>query len=63
MLCGVSALAGLLAAPEAQAVYAIAQYGEPKYPADFKHFDYVNPDAPQGGTLVLANPEPAHELR
>jgi microcin C transport system substrate-binding protein len=56
VLCGVSALAGLLVAPEAQAVYAIAQYGEPKYPADFKHFDYVNPDAPKGGTLVLANP-------
>ena len=51
-----SLLAGLLVAPEAQAVYAIAQYGEPKYPADFKHFDYVNPDAPKGGTLVLANP-------
>ncbi|NML97011.1 ABC transporter substrate-binding protein [Paraburkholderia sp. RP-4-7] len=56
VMCGVSALAGLLVAPEAQAVYAIAQYGEPKYPADFKHFDYVNPDAPKGGTLVLANP-------
>ncbi|CAE6715072.1 extracellular solute-binding protein [Paraburkholderia haematera] len=55
-LGGVSALAGLLVAPEAHAVYAIAQYGEPKYPADFKHFDYVNPDAPKGGTLVLANP-------
>lgn len=38
------------------AVYAIAQYGEPKYPQDFKHFDYVNPDAPRGGTLVLPNP-------
>mgnify|MGYP003628299586 CR=1 FL=1 len=22
-----------------------------KYPADFKHLDYVNPDAPKGGTL------------
>lgn len=55
-LCGVSLLAGLLAPPDAHAVYAIAQYGEPKYPADFKHFDYVNPDAPKGGTLVLANP-------
>lgn len=50
------AMAGLLAAPQAHAVHAIAQYGEPKYPADFKHFDYVNPDAPKGGTLVLANP-------
>ncbi len=24
-----------------------------KYPADFKHFDYVNPDAPKGGRLRL----------
>ena len=23
----------------------------PRYPADFKHFDYVNPDAPKGGTF------------
>ncbi|WP_429302532.1 extracellular solute-binding protein [Paraburkholderia sp. GAS199] len=55
-MCGAGGIAALLAAPQAQAVYAIAQYGEPKYPADFKHFDYVNPDAPKGGTLVLANP-------
>ncbi|WP_415914140.1 extracellular solute-binding protein [Paraburkholderia sp. J12] len=46
----------LATTPSAHAVYAIAQYGEPKYPADFRHFDYVNPDAPKGGTLVLANP-------
>lgn len=26
----------------------------PKYPADFTHFDYVNPNAPQGGELVLS---------
>lgn len=25
----------------------------PKYPADFKHFDYVNPNAPKGGELIL----------
>ncbi|WP_409932428.1 extracellular solute-binding protein [Paraburkholderia sp. BCC1886] len=49
-------MAALLASSQAHAVYAIAQYGEPKYPADFKHFDYVNPDAPKGGTLVMANP-------
>ena len=24
-----------------------------KYPPDFAHFDYVNPEAPKGGTLVL----------
>jgi len=33
--------------------YAISLHGTPKYPADFEHFDYVNPDAPQGGTLHL----------
>jgi len=26
----------------------------PRYPADFRHFDYVNPDAPKGGSLRLA---------
>lgn len=51
------ALAGLLGcATPAYAVYAIAQFGTPKYPPGFKHFDYVNPDAPKGGTLVLSNP-------
>ena len=49
-------LQAVLAATAAHAVYAIAQYGEPKYPPGFRHFDYVNPDAPKGGTLVLANP-------
>ncbi|CCD38969.1 ABC transporter, periplasmic substrate-binding protein [Candidatus Paraburkholderia kirkii UZHbot1] len=48
-------IASMMASP-AYAVHAIAQYGEPKYPAGFKHFDYVNPNAPRDGTLVLANP-------
>ena len=26
----------------------------PRYPAGFRHFDYVNPDAPKGGSLRLA---------
>ncbi|MEX3982843.1 extracellular solute-binding protein [Paraburkholderia sp. EG287A] len=54
---GLALACGLLAMPCAHAVYAIAQYGEPKYPQGFAHFDYVNPDAPKGGTLVLANPD------
>jgi len=58
VLTVVPALAvALLLAPSAQAKYAIAQYGEPKYPQGFTHFDYVNPDAPRGGTLTLANPD------
>ncbi|MFG1477306.1 extracellular solute-binding protein [Xanthobacter sp. V4C-4] len=28
--------------------------GEPRYPAGFPHFDYVNPEAPKGGLLRLA---------
>ncbi len=31
--------------------HGISTFGELKYPADFKHWDYVNPDAPQGGTI------------
>ena len=31
--------------------HGISAFGELKYPADFPHFDYVNPDAPQGGTI------------
>ena len=44
-----SALAGLaVAAPQ----HALTLYNEPpKYPADFQHVDYVNPDAPKGGTF------------
>ncbi len=30
--------------------HALALGAEPKYPADFTHFDYTNPDAPRGGT-------------
>jgi microcin C transport system substrate-binding protein len=40
----------------ALAAQGIAQYGKPKYADGFAHFDYVNPDAPKGGTLVLPNP-------
>ncbi len=36
---------------EPQWRYASSLIGEPKYQADFKHYDYVNPDAPKGGSL------------
>ncbi|MDX1709941.1 MAG: extracellular solute-binding protein [Rhodovibrionaceae bacterium] len=35
--------------------HAIAMHGEPKYPADFRHFDYLNPDAPKAGEMVLGD--------
>ena len=28
-------------------------FGDVKYPADFKRFDYVNPDAPKGGVVRM----------
>jgi microcin C transport system substrate-binding protein len=31
--------------------HAVSNFGEPKYPADFAHPDYVNPDAPKGGEI------------
>lgn len=40
-------------APPTNKAHAIAMHGEPKYPADFTHFEYVNPNAPKGGTLYL----------
>jgi peptide/nickel transport system substrate-binding protein len=39
--------------PAVIGAHAIAMHGEPKYPPDFSHFDYVNPDAPKGGTIRL----------
>ncbi len=47
----------LLPAGAAFAAHAFALYDTPKYPAGFTHFDYVNPDAPKGGELYLANPD------
>ncbi|WP_415887932.1 extracellular solute-binding protein [Neptuniibacter sp. QD37_6] len=32
--------------------HGIAIHGDLKYPANFKHFDYVNPDAPKGGKAI-----------
>src|SRR5215475_3866156 len=31
--------------------HALSLFGDTKYPEGFKHFDYVNPNAPQGGTV------------
>ena len=35
--------------------HGIAFFGELKYPPDFTHLDYLNPDAPKGGLLVEAS--------
>lgn len=36
------------------AVHGMALHGAPKYAPDFTHLDYVNPDAPKGGTFRLS---------
>lgn len=33
--------------------HGLATLGEVKYPAGFKHYDYVRPDAPKGGTVRM----------
>nr|WP_226341004.1 extracellular solute-binding protein [Gemmobacter serpentinus] len=48
------ALAAFTTASRADAVmvsHGISTFGDLKYPADFKHLDYVNPDAPKGGEI------------
>ena len=42
-----------LAAQEAPWRHGSVLLDEPKYPAGFKHFDYVNPNAPKGGLVRL----------
>ncbi len=50
-LCVLFCSTAVLAVPQ----HAMTLYDEaPKYPSDFTHFDYTNPDAPKGGTLRLA---------
>ncbi len=36
--------------------HGISAFGDLKYPADFKHFDYVKPDAPKGGSFSQIGP-------
>ena len=43
-------IAGGVASAEPR--HGLSIFGELKYPANFKHFDYVNPDAPKGGRIV-----------
>jgi microcin C transport system substrate-binding protein len=49
-------LAGLLLASASAAAdngkHGLSTFGELKYPPDFKHFEWVNPDAPKGGRLA-----------
>jgi len=50
----VAGFAGSAAADD-QWMPATSLIDAPKYPADFKHFDYVNVNAPKGGTVRLSS--------
>ena len=55
---GIAILLGLALPPVYQAragekVHGLSAFGALKYGPDFKHFDYVNPDAPKGGRLTM----------
>jgi microcin C transport system substrate-binding protein len=47
LTAGLSSLA--LSPAWAEPRHGLSVFGDLKYPADFQHFDYVNPDAPKGG--------------
>lgn len=48
---GVDPARGQTAAAEANWRHGLSLFGEVKYPPHFKHFGYVNPDAPKGGSV------------
>lgn len=45
---------GFARAQERSFGHALTLFDDIKYPPDFKHFDYVNPNAPKGGKVRLA---------
>ena len=47
-------LAGASLTDASEKRHGISFFGDLKYPADFKHFNYVNPDAPKYGTIRQA---------
>ena len=46
------AFAATAASAGTTVTHGMSLFGELKYPPDFKHLEYVNPDAPKGGELV-----------
>src|SRR4030095_17153746 len=47
-----SALTPIADAVESSERHGLSAFGDLKYPADFRQFDYVNANAPKGGCLV-----------
>ena len=47
----IAALSGKAKSDEGSEHHGMSAFGELKYPADFQHFDYVDPNAPKGGVF------------
>ena len=47
-------LGSVLPAAAGDSSHALAMNGQPRYAADFTHFEYANPDAPKGGQVWMA---------
>ncbi len=56
ILFGAALIAGAAWAQDGKMIksHGYSFYGDLKYPADYKHFDYVNPDAPKGGEISIS---------
>jgi microcin C transport system substrate-binding protein len=55
LLLGAAAFTSFIArnveAAQDSECHGMSAFGDLKYPPDFEHFDYVNPDAPKGGVF------------
>ncbi|PWT90105.1 MAG: hypothetical protein C5B56_05995 [Proteobacteria bacterium] len=64
LILGAGLLGGAVVAPalrpalagEEQERHGISAFGDLKYPADFRNFDYVDPNAPKGGMFSQIGP-------
>ena len=63
---GAAALASTIARPalaqEGPERHGMSAFGDLKYPAGFKHFDYVDPNAPKGGVFSKRNTTVASKI-
>ncbi len=53
--CAAMFVASPILVQAAEPAHGVSKYGDLKYPADFTHFEYANPDAPKGGSVKLSS--------
>jgi len=54
ILLGLVLVLAVIGVARAVGTYGLSLFGQLKYPPDFKHFDYTDPQAPKGGTMRLS---------